>query len=63
MARSVFCSYAGVARLELGDPLPGLRACVPVELRGGHPQLTAAELDPDLVRMRGDVVVPGRMTG
>src|SRR5262245_16925464 len=57
-----FLLVAGVAWLGLGDPLPGLRACVPVELRGGHPHVTAAEVDPDLVGMRGDVVVPGRMT-
>src|SRR5215510_10069916 len=57
-----FLLVAGVAWLDLGDPLPGLRACVSVELRGGHPRVTAAEVDPDLVGVRGDVVVPGRMT-
>jgi len=51
----------GVARLGLGDLLPGLRAGVSVELSGVHPQLTAAELGPDLVRVRGDVVIPGWM--
>src|SRR5215467_2552263 len=56
-----FLLVAGVAWLDLGDPLPGLRACVSVELRGGHPHVTAADVDPDLVGMRGDVVVPRGM--
>src|SRR5207247_3880550 len=56
-----FLLVPGIARLELSDPLPCLRACVSVELGRGHPQLAPAEFDPDLVWMRGDVVVPGRM--
>src|SRR6516225_3206854 len=52
---------AGVARLGLRNSLPCLRARVPVELGGGHPLLAAAEFDPDLIWMRGHVVVPPRM--
>ena len=56
-----FLLVPGVAWLELRDSLPRLSARVSVELTGGHSHLTAAEFDLDLVRMRGDVVVPGRM--
>ena len=54
---------ASVTRLACRDPVPRLRALVSLELRGGHPVLLAADLDPDLIGMRGDVVIPGRMAG
>src|SRR5215469_7368387 len=51
----------GVARLDLGDLLPRLSACLSIELGRSHPHLLAAELDPDLVWVGSDVVVPSRV--
>jgi hypothetical protein len=44
---------ADEARNRLGNPLPRVRAGIPLKLGRGDPQLTAAELDPDLVGVRG----------
>jgi hypothetical protein len=49
---------AGAARLACDDPLPGFLATFSVELFCGYPELTAGHLDPDLIGMRRDVVVP-----
>src|SRR5258705_13007769 len=58
-----FLLVASVTRLACRDPIPGPRALVSVELRGGHPVLLAAEFDPDLIGGGGDVVVPGWVAG
>src|SRR5215469_4348696 len=50
-----------VARLTLSDLLPRLRPSVSGELSRRYLQVVAAEFDPDLIRMRGDVVVPSRV--
>jgi hypothetical protein len=52
---------AGEAGHGGGDLPPGLLALGPVELFGGDGDLAAGQLDPDLVGMGGQVVVPGRV--
>ena len=54
---------AGEAGHGGGDLLPGLLALGPVELFGGDGDLAVGRLDPDLVGMGGEVVVPGRVPG
>src|SRR6266511_134326 len=50
-----------VARLSLDDPLPALLPARALELLWQHLQPAPGKLDPDLVGMRRDVVVPGRV--
>jgi hypothetical protein len=56
-----FALVAGITGLDGYDPLPGFLATLSVELFGLHSHVLAGHLDPNLIGMRRDVVIPARV--